>query len=300
MTHTHAARRATAQTLFDALEPRRLLDATALLDDVYENNDVPRQVLTAENGPNSPNLGDVYSDVDLRRLVLADSADWFRFRLPRQGGAGDEVAISFRNRAGNLDLELYNGRGRVLLDASRTNDSTEAVSLEGLSRGWYMVRIIGRDGATNPNYRLTISAPTGGAQPGENPAVGEANDSIAGVDTAAPGAAGSPNLGAISGSLTLAGLTLDDARDIFRFTIGTAPGDAAAVRIISDTPFNLSLFNADRESVGFAAGYMGQTSLDLSDLAPGTYYVQVTHYVLGLPGAFDYALEFDVGGATWA
>lgn len=289
-----------AQHLLEALEPRRLLDATVLLDDVYEQNDVPRQVLNAGNGPNSPNLGDVHADVDLRRLVLADSADWFRFRLPRQGGPGDEVAITFRNKAGNLDLNLYNGRGRVLLDSSQTNSPNEAISLDGLARGWYMVSITGRDGATNPNYRLTISAPTGGTpNDGDTQTPGEANDTFPGVDAAMPGAPGSPNLGALAGPFTIF-QTLDDTYDIFRFTITSTTDAGAAVRIASDTPFNLSLFTVDRESIGFAAGYMGQTSLSLADLAPGTYYVQVTHYVLGLPGAFNYALEFDLDAAASA
>lgn len=284
------------EQLIEALEPRRLLDATVLTDDVYEQNDLPRQVLNGGSGPNSPSLGDVQADLDLRRLVLADSADWFRFRLPRSAGPGDEVAIAFRNRAGNLDLELYNGRGRVLLDASATNLPTETIGLEGLPRGWYMVRVFGRDGATNPNYRLTVSSPTGGqGNIGDTPTTGEANDTFAGVDNATPGAAGSPNLGSIAGPFTLV-QTLDDTYDIFRFTIDSTPNWGAAVRINSGTPFNLSLFNNDRESIGFAAGYMGQTSLSLANLAPGTYYVQVTHYVLGLQGAFEYALEFDLNG----
>lgn len=285
----------------DALEGRRLLDATALLDDVYENNDTPRQALLAEPGSNSPNLGGVDSDMEIRRLRLSDRADWFRFRLNATGGVGDAISIAFKNRQGNLDLALFNARGKVQLDSSATNRATESISLDGLSPGWYMARVTGRDGATNPGYRLSISAPSAESPlPGDDIAgpQPEANDTFDLVDAAPAAANGSPNLGTVTGAFTLANQTLDDTYDIFRFTIDSAAGAAAAVSILSATPFNLSLFNAQRQSIGFAAGYMGQSSLSLANLAPGTYYVQVTHYVLGLDGAFDYALAFDLDSAA--
>jgi len=98
----------------------------------------------------------------------------------------------------------------------------------------------------------------------------------------------------------IAGQQLNDTYDIFKFTISAAspPAAGASVAIISATPFNLSLFGAQRQSLGLAAGYMGQTSLSLAGLAPGDYYLQVTHYVLGLSGSFEYSLAFDVGAAA--
>lgn len=278
------------------------MDASALLDDAYENNDSFRQVVLANPGSQSPNLGDVETDFEIRRLRLADRADWYRFRLTSPGGPGDALSISFKNRQGNLDLALFNARGKVQLDSSATNRGTESISLDGLAPGWYMARVTGRDGATNPGYRLNIDAPSAAApiEPDDNNAgpQPEANDTFDLVDAAPGGANGSPNLGSVSGAFTLANQTLDDTYDIFRFTIDSPAGAAAAVSILSDTPFNLSLFNAQRQSIGFAAGYMGQTSISLANLAPGTYYVQVTHYVLGLDGAFDYALAFDLDSAA--
>lgn len=290
---------------FEALEPRRLLD-TAAADDAYEPNDTPRQVLSLSS-PGGPWLGAVEGDLSIAGLKLLDRADWFRFRLTTQGQPGDDVSIAFRNRRGNLDLDLFNARGRNLLDSSATNRATESVSLDGLAPGWYMIRVTGRDNATNPLYRLTFDAPidtpddgggdSGGDDGGGTPVI-EYNDSFDLVDAAPAGAPGSPSLGVLTSPIALAGRTLDDTYDIFKFTVAATPSANASVSISSPHAFNLSLFNASRQSIGFASGYMGQTSLSLSGLAPGEYYVQVTHYVLGLEGAFNYDLAFNPGASA--
>lgn len=280
----------------ESLEARRLLDAAPLLDDAYEHNDTPRQVL-ALTSPSGPNLGAVEGDLTISRLILADRADWFRFRLTADGQPDDELSISFKHRRGNLDLALFNARGRVQLDSSATNRATESISLDGLPAGWYMAKVFGRDNATNPNYRLSLAAPTPAA-PSDDPAPVEHNDSFDLVDAAPVGTPGSPSLGTLSAPRTLTGLTLDDTYDIFKFTIAATPIAPANISIASSHAFNLSLFDSSRQSIGFAAGYMGQTSLSLANLAPGDYYIQVTHYVLGLDGAFNYTLSIDPGAPS--
>lgn len=302
MSNRSIAAAPSAQAFFEPLEARRLLDSASLLDDAYESNDTPRQVLVAA-APGGPALGAVEGDLQIGGLRLADRADWYRFRLTAEGQAGDEVSIAFKHRRGNLDLALFNARGRVELDSSASNRANESVSLEGLPAGWYMVKVSGRDGATNPNYRLRIDAPSDSPQSdpgegGEGTPIVESNDTFDLVDAAAVGAFGSPNLGVLTGPLALNAQTLDDSYDIFKFTVSATPGDSANISIASSHAFNLSLFNADRQSIGFAAGYMGQTSLSLANLAPGDYYVQVTHYVLGLDGAFSYDLALDPGAPS--
>ncbi len=286
----------------ESLEPRRLMDGSVLLDDAYEQNDTPRQVLAlpSESGPV---LGTIQGGLTIGSLRMADRADWFRFRITEVGGADDSVAIAFRNRRGNLDLSLFNGRGRTELAVSMTNRNAESISLQGLQPGWYMVRVSGRNGALNSNYQLSFSCPSTPADnPSENggsPTV-EYNDSFDLVDAAPVGVTGSPSLGSLTGLRVLAAQTLDDTYDIYKFTIGSTPGSDAAVSISSATPFNLSLFNSGRQSIGFAAGYMGQTSLSLSGLTPGVYYLQVTHYVLGLEGSFTYDLTLNPGAGPQA
>jgi hypothetical protein len=124
-----------------------------------------------------------------------------------------------------------------------------------------MVRVTGRNQATSPNYRLSLNLP-----------LPEYNDSFDLVDSAPVGI--NPSLGTLSGSLSLSGQVLNDTYDIYKFTVAATPGANSSISIASATPFNLSLFNSSRQSVAFASGYMGQTSLSLVNLAPGEYYVQ--------------------------
>lgn len=123
---------------------------TPTTDDAYENNDT----LAAAN-----NLGTLTSSRTINSLVMADSADWFRFTTSATGTSSSNVSISFQNSQGNLQLALYNSAG-ALISSSFGTGNTESVSLNGLAAGTYYVDIFGASGATNPNYSLTVSPPT--------------------------------------------------------------------------------------------------------------------------------------------
>jgi hypothetical protein len=122
---------------------------TTTTDDAYENNDT---FGTANN------LGTLTAPRTINALVMADSADWFRFTTSATGASSSNVSISFQNSQGNLQLALYNSAG-ALISSSLGTGSSESVSLNGLAAGTYYVDIFGASGATNPNYSLTISPP---------------------------------------------------------------------------------------------------------------------------------------------
>jgi hypothetical protein len=124
---------------------------TPTTDDAYENNDT---FATANN------LGTITAARTISSLVMADSADWFRFTTSATGTSTSNVSISFLNSQGNLQLALYNSAGTQVALSSGTGNS-ESVSLNGLAAGTYYVDIFGASGATNPNYSLTITPPTG-------------------------------------------------------------------------------------------------------------------------------------------
>src|SRR5262249_1709706 len=119
-------------------------------DDAYENNDT---FATANN------LGTITAARTINSLVMADSADWFRFTTSATGTSSNNVSISFLNSQGNLQLPLYNSSGTQVALSQGTGNS-ESVSLNGLAAGTYYVDIFGASGATNPNYSLTINPPT--------------------------------------------------------------------------------------------------------------------------------------------
>ena len=75
---------------------------TTTTDDAYENNDT---FATANN------LGTITAARTISSLVMADSADWFRFTTSATGTSTSNVSISFLNSQGNLQLALYNSSG---------------------------------------------------------------------------------------------------------------------------------------------------------------------------------------------
>ena len=109
--------------------------------------------------PLANNLGTITAARTISSLVMADSADWFRFTTSATGTSSSTVSLSFLNSQGNLQLALYNASGVQLALSSGTGNS-ESVSLNGLAAGTYYVDVFGASGATNPNYSLTINPPT--------------------------------------------------------------------------------------------------------------------------------------------
>ena len=179
--------------LMECLESRQLLDA-AILADRFEHNDTASQTkLAPVAAQNSPNLGPVSGQKVYRNLTLEDNADFFRFRLLAPGEAGHFARINFGNAKGNLDLKLIGPGGAAVIASSLGNTGTERISLDGLSPGWYFVKVEGKNGAQSPVYRLTLNTPT----PDPNDDLLENNDTLARVMAKAPGQ-NSPNIGVIS------------------------------------------------------------------------------------------------------
>lgn len=275
----------------EPLEPRQMLSGA---DDRFENNDLPRVTLRRPEGVvNSPNLGSVTGTRVIRTLRLMDNADVYRVRLADTGAAGHEVRINFNNRMGNLDLQLVGANGTRIIRQSQLNRSPETISLEGIAPGNYYIRVLGRNGATSPNYSMTLTMPPPfQPQPPTEDAY-EGNDSFGEVNQRPAGGVNSPNLGGIAGQRTLSSLKLSDTFDIFKFSTNGTGATPSFVRVNGNAPLNLVLFSAGETTLRTAAAYLGQNQIDLSNLPAGEYFVQVAHYAL-TPGVWDYTLEFNV------
>lgn len=276
----------------EQLEPRQVLSGTPIPNDRFEDNDRPVTVRAAPvAGVNSPHLGEITGTRQFTGLTLNDTADFYRFRIVATGDVNDHIRINFRGDRGDLDLALIGGGGAAVLatsnQASTTAADVERISLEGRTPGWYFIRVTGKNGALSRAYRMTIQAPV--LNPNED--AFEQNDTLAQVDARVEGQANSPNLGLIAGVRTL-NLKLNDSFDIFRFRLTGAQSSSAFVRVTSTTPMDMVLFNSAGQSIRSSEAYLGQFSINLSGLGEGAYYVQVTHYALGTPGAFNYALDW--------
>ena len=132
------------------------------VQDRYEpNDDVPTVQTLREGGPNSSNLGPVNPKVIIEDLSIHTQTDedFFSFYANSVGGPVDFVRIDFDNSDGNLDIELLDESGNSI-EVSETTEDVERISLEGRPEGRYWVRVHGRDGARNAEYRLTVNPPS--------------------------------------------------------------------------------------------------------------------------------------------
>lgn len=292
--HPHslrASRAPRAQNMaLESLEPRALLAAGPVIDDRFEPNNKPRVVVRAPEGvASSPNIGLVQNNKSVTNLKLMDRTDYYRVRFSGPGSLGDFVRISFLNRRGNLDLRLMSANGRNIVAESVTDKNVERIDLIGVPAGVYYIAVSGHAAAThNASYRLFINPPA--RQAPDDGLEGSGNDTIAQTLAQAEGAANSSNLGTVTAGKTLPTLKLNDTWDVYRFVL---PANAPAfVHIDSKTPLDMILTDRDGNILKSAEAYQGQDSISFDGLAAGEYFVHVSHYALGEPGSFAYALNF--------
>jgi hypothetical protein len=119
---------------------------TAGTDDAFDDND---------SAAKAQKLGKVTGPTGFANLVMRDKADWFKFSYTGLADASSDVTISFSHAAGDLDLQLYDASGNLIRSSGGTTD-TETVSLESLVGDTFYIHVFGYNGATNPDYDLSI------------------------------------------------------------------------------------------------------------------------------------------------
>src|SRR5262245_54642926 len=177
-------------------------------DDSYEDNDSLGQ---------ASDLGTLSGRQTITGLVMADSADWYRFTMPGPGGSAHYVSISFQHSQGDLDMALYDAQGGLVGTSDGVTD-LERISLNGRAAGTYYLQVYGFLGAFNPNYTLDIN-------PGV--AVTPADDGYEENDTLAQAS----DLGPVTATRTITGLVMADSADWFRFTTDQAGSSSSAATI---------------------------------------------------------------------
>ncbi|MBL9122988.1 MAG: pre-peptidase C-terminal domain-containing protein, partial [Planctomycetaceae bacterium] len=117
---------------------------TGTLPDAYENNDTR---LTAADLGVAPGI-----QVSALNIDSAGDDDWYRFTL--NAASSIDVSALFSHSAGNLDLQVTDATGTVLVTANSVTNN-ELTQLANLTAGTYYVRVFGVSGATN-QYSLSI------------------------------------------------------------------------------------------------------------------------------------------------
>ncbi len=87
--------------------------------------------------------------------ITSGDNDWFKFATVATGTASDRVHIDFQAASGQLGLELYNGSGQLLSQATGAGNG-QSIALTGQAAGTYYAHVFGVSGATNPGYSLVI------------------------------------------------------------------------------------------------------------------------------------------------
>lgn len=243
----------------------------AAVDDVFENNDSWYQ---------ASNLGTIHQAQSITDLVMADRADWYRFRLDRSADAATAVSLQFQHAWGDLDLAVYDSGGR-LVGYSNGTENSETVSLAGARPDTYYVLVYGYGGATNPNYTLSI-------HPGQSVVDDrfEPNNSFGQA----------ANLGALASLHTESNLVMADAGDWYRFTMngqGTVSNYVGINFQHAHGDLDMQVYDARGRRVEFSNGVGNSERVSLDGLSPGTYFV----YVYGYQGAANpnYSLIVDPG-----
>ncbi|MFI5381185.1 MAG: clostripain-related cysteine peptidase [Tepidisphaerales bacterium] len=194
--------------------------------------------------------------------------DWYSFQMGKKGAANNYVSIDFQNSQGDLDLALYNSSGH-LLRYSQTVSNEEKVSLSNLAAATYYIYVYGFNGATNPDYTLTIDTPVVTLQPDAY----EPNDTL---DQAS-------DLGTVSGAKTIDSLTINTPtdQDLFKFTTVSQATSADYVQINfanAQGDLDLALYDDAGNLLGKSNGTSDSETISLDGFAAGTYVAQIYGY----------------------
>ena len=220
-------------------------------------------------------LRSVVGQLVVRPLSIheAYNDDWFRFQIVQPGTQGHFVRIAFDHEQGDLDLYLYKAGSGQVIGQSATNGDREQISLQGQLAGTYFIRVLGFAEATNPSYKLVISAP-------DSPVadVAEPNDSQEAAR----------NLGLLKGPYVLPDLSihLPNNDDWFRFTTsdeGTAAHCANIEFIHTAGNLDLQLYDTEGNVIASSRGATDTERISFDGLPAGTYDVRV----FGASGAIN-------------
>jgi len=192
--------------------------------------------------------------------------DWFKFTLAAAAGADDYAKITFTHALGDLDMALYNSRGRMV-DYSDGVTDQEQIPLDGCGAGTYYLEVYGYRGATNPAYTLAIGAPSTTIAADRF----EPNDTR---ETATP-------LGALeTHDSRWDNLTLPQGdEDWFTFTTtltGKAGDEVRVEAAQAPTSPDVALYDSDGNLLDSSAPGAGSASLSLDGRPAGTYYARVS------------------------
>ena len=197
-------------------------------------------------------------------IVNVGDADWYRFNLPREGKAGDEISIDFLHADGDVDMALYDADGNWV-DGSGSVDDGETIFLDGLAAGDYYLDVYGYAGASN-DYSLSISS---------------AGDALEENDTFED----ARRLIVTENRSSWSDLSIESGDDDwYSFTLPNAPSVGDTITVDFDHELgdlDIALYDSQNRIITGSAGVGNSETIALDNLdlnTESTYYLQVYGY----------------------
>jgi hypothetical protein len=200
----------------------------------------------------------------------ADTQDYYGFTLIDS----TELRVNLSGLTANLDWQLLDDQGRIVVESNGVNHSVQNMVLTGLATGPYRLRVFGFSGESS--YELTVST------------LADNNNNLENATMMTPSLPLQPRFPTVSRSGTVG--EASDQFDYFNFYLALAN----TVRLnLSGLSSDLDVELLDSTGAVIASGNRSGTSIEnvtATDLPEGDYYVRV--YVF--TGASDYDLTVTV------
>jgi hypothetical protein len=195
------------------------------------------------------------------------------------------VDINFTHSQGDLDLYLYNSSQSQLARSTGTGNN-EHVSFSVTAGQLYYIKVIGYNGAINPNYNLVIDGPVALAQDRF-----ESNDSFAAA----------ANFGTLTSrtenNLSIHAANNDDYYKFIPAGSGSLNVDINFTHALGD--LDLFFYNSGQSQIAISEGTTNNEHVSYSVTAGQTYYIKV----IGYSGATNPTYNLVIDGhnlyATW-
>ncbi len=214
------------------------------------------------------NFGTLTGNSSTSNLTIhaTDDQDYFKFTTAAAGVTGNYVRIDFTHANGDLDMQLLDASGSVLVSSTGAGNREE-ISLAGRAAGTYAIRVFGYLGARG-TYSMGLNLPIPVPQIPSD--IFEPNNSRANAT----------NLREVAGEVVASGINIHNStdEDFYKFTT-LGPGQAANfVRINLNNAqgdLDLQLLDAAGAVLGTSNGAANQHEISLNGRPRGTYFVRV-------------------------
>ncbi|MEX2310245.1 MAG: lysyl oxidase family protein [Pirellulales bacterium] len=213
-------------------------------------------------------------------LSIHASQDFDVYRVTASASGSMAFRLAFQHSQGDIDMEVYDST-QTRLGLSDSTDNSEQFTFAAVAGQFYYVRAYGFQGATNPNYTLTVDQPDGTS--------GGPADQFEENDTFAT----AYNLSAVDQTYT--GLSINATNDDDYYRIVPTVSGIMSVSLAfqhAQGDIDMQILSASQTQLGLSDSTGNGEQFSLSVTAGPAYYIRV----YGFRGAINpsYSMTINV------